>query len=135
MTGLPLARASAPACCKASAAFTVKRSGLIMARAYFATSVPAERCRNGGHQVKNDRARPQLSEGEGHGDTGPAGLADPGAHARARLRARSVGETVDAEQRRRGADTGVHEPERTPRARLVQVGCTGPHGGDAAGDA
>src|SRR5204862_5370306 len=45
MTGLPLARASAPACCKASAAFTVKRSGLIMAQVYFATSVPKRTCR------------------------------------------------------------------------------------------
>src|ERR1051325_2529107 len=55
MTGLPLARASAPPCCKASAAFTVKRSGLIIVPVWFATSMPIEGCRYDRSSRQNER--------------------------------------------------------------------------------
>src|SRR5207247_9316887 len=51
-TGLPRSRATPLACCNASAALTVNRSGLIIAPALRATFVPAERCRIGRAQVK-----------------------------------------------------------------------------------
>src|SRR2546430_7788316 len=55
-TGLPRWRASALDCCGASAAFTVNRSGLIIAPGLRATFVPAERCRIGRVQVKTVRS-------------------------------------------------------------------------------
>src|SRR5437879_12935052 len=129
MTGLPRARASALACCSASAAFTVKRSGLIIvvyggSPTPKATSVPEKNAvlagKNPPHltgrelRLRLDARALNRSETHVERSAGHAVSANPWRDARARGRSRPPREAIHPEQDRRRTHAAVEQPERPP---------------------
>src|SRR5690242_852003 len=132
MTGLPRARANWLACCRASAALTVKRSDLIMVVYGVADGesnvCAGQKCRFGRRSLLSEEGAsgaPRLdsraldrSEAHVEGDASRALPVYPRRDARTCRRSRPPRKAIHAEQHRCRAHAGVQEPERLPGARF-----------------